>query len=54
MMLDSVRSEGTTPKTIYLKGDLTQDQKDKLLEIAERCPVNQTLTTECHVVGKLG
>ena len=41
-------------KTIYLKGDLTQDQKERILEIAERCPVNKTLTTECRVVGKLG
>ena len=41
-------------KTIFLRGDLTQEQKERLLEIAERCPVNKTLTTECHVVGKLG
>ena len=41
-------------KTIFLKGDLTQEQRERLLEIAERCPVNKTLTTECHVVGTLG
>ena len=41
-------------KTIYLKGDLTQEQKERILEIAERCPVNRTLTTECRVLGKLG
>jgi putative redox protein len=41
-------------KTIYLKGDLTQEQREHLLEIAERCPVNKTLTTECRVVGSLG
>lgn len=41
-------------KTIFLRGDLTQEQKERLLEIAERCPVNKTLTTECHVLGKLG
>ena len=41
-------------KTIFLKGDLTQEQREKLLEIAERCPVNRTITTECNVVGKLG
>lgn len=40
-------------KTIFLRGDLTQEQKERLLEIAERCPVNKTLTTECHVLGKL-
>jgi len=41
-------------KTIYLKGDLTQEQRERLLEIAELCPVNKTLTTECRVVGSLG
>ncbi len=41
-------------KTIYLKGDLTQEQRQHLLEIADRCPVNKTLTTECRVVGSLG
>ena len=41
-------------KTIFFKGDLTQEQRERLLEIAERCPVNKTLTTECHVVGRLG
>ncbi|MDX1778816.1 MAG: OsmC family protein [Thermodesulfobacteriota bacterium] len=41
-------------KTIYLKGDLTQEQRERILEIADRCPVNRTLTTECRVVGKLG
>jgi putative redox protein len=41
-------------KTIYLKGDLTPEQRARLLEIAEMCPVNKTLTTECRVVGSLG
>ncbi len=41
-------------KTIFLKGDLTQEQRERILEIADRCPVNKTLTTECRVVGKLG
>ena len=41
-------------KTIFLRGDLTQEQRERLLEIAERCPVNRTITTECHVVGRLG
>ncbi len=41
-------------KTIFLRGDLTQEQKERLLEIADRCPVNKTLTTECRVRGKLG
>ncbi len=41
-------------KTIYLKGNLTREQRERLLEIADRCPVNRTLTTECHVIGTLG
>ena len=41
-------------KTIFLRGNLTQEQKERLLEIADRCPVNRTLTTECRVRGKLG
>ena len=41
-------------KTIFLKGDLTQEQRERLLEIAERCPVNKTITTECHIVSTLG
>jgi putative redox protein len=41
-------------KTIFLRGDLAQEQKERLLEIAERCPVNKTLTTECRVRSKLG
>ena len=41
-------------KTIFLKGDLTQEQRERLLEIADRCPVNKTITTECHVVSTLG
>jgi len=30
-------------KTIELKGDLSQEQRERLLEIATRCPVNRTL-----------
>jgi len=41
-------------KTIFLKGVLSQEQRERLLEIADRCPVNKTITTECHVVSTLG
>ncbi len=33
-------------RVIELKGDLTDEQKQRLLEIAERCPVHKTLNTE--------
>lgn len=54
---DCVTEEGKLDqitKTIYLKGNLTAEQRERILEIADRCPVNKTLTTECHVVGTLG
>ena len=54
---ECVTEEGTLDqitKTIFLKGDLSQEQRERLLEIADRCPVNKTITTECHVVSTLG
>jgi len=39
--------------TISLEGDLTQDQREGLLRIAERCPVHRTLSGEISIVTKL-
>lgn len=36
-------------REIELSGDLDDQQRDRLLLIAERCPVHQTLTSEIHV-----
>jgi putative redox protein len=36
-------------RDIELSGDLDDDQRQRLLQIAERCPVHQTLTSEVHV-----
>jgi putative redox protein len=36
-------------RTIELTGDLDEEQRQKLLAIAERCPVHQTLTSEVNV-----
>src|SRR5262245_53642159 len=33
-------------RDILLKGDLTEEQRGRLLQIAERCPVHRTLTSE--------
>ena len=33
-------------RQIALHGDLSQDQLDRLMEIADRCPVHRTLTSE--------
>ncbi len=41
-------------RTIYLQGALSQEQKETLLEIAKRCPVHRTLTSENRVIDKVG
>ncbi|MGB3222348.1 MAG: alpha/beta fold hydrolase [Desulforhopalus sp.] len=40
-------------KTIELTGQLSDEQKKRLFEIAERCPVNRTLKSEIVVAAKL-
>jgi putative redox protein len=32
-----------------LIGDLDDTQRERLMAIAERCPVHQTLTSEVHI-----
>ena len=41
-------------RTIYLQGPLSPEQKEALLEIAKRCPVHHTLTSENRVIDKVG
>lgn len=36
-------------RAIELEGDLTPDQRAKLLEIADKCPVHRTLESELHI-----
>ncbi|PSB30323.1 OsmC family protein [Stenomitos frigidus] len=38
---------------LHLKGDLTQDQQQRLLEIADRCPVHRLLTSEIEIQTSL-
>jgi uncharacterized OsmC-like protein/alpha/beta superfamily hydrolase len=40
-------------RILHLKGDLTSEQRLRLLEIAERCPVHKTLHSEIDVETKL-
>lgn len=46
---EKVAATGAAPKTdhfyriIHLEGDLTEEQRLRLLQIAERCPVSETL-----------
>jgi len=46
-MLDRVESE------IELTGNLSEEQRARLLEIAKKCPVRRTLTSEIDVRTKL-
>lgn len=40
-------------RVIYLSGNLTHDQRAKLLEIADRCPVHRTLEHGAKVTTRL-
>jgi putative redox protein len=40
-------------RDIVLEGALDEDQRRKLLEIAEKCPVHKTLTGEITIVSGL-
>jgi putative redox protein len=40
-------------RVVILKGDLTDEQKTRLLEIADRCPVHRTLHEHVEVVTRL-
>jgi putative redox protein len=40
-------------RDIELAGDLDDTQRQRLLDIAERCPVHQTLTSEVHIATSL-
>jgi putative redox protein len=41
-------------RTIRLDGPLDDEQRRRLLEIAEKCPVHKTLTGEIRIASKLG
>ena len=46
-MLDQIRSE------ISLTGNLADDERQRLLEIAAKCPVHRTLTSEIRIQTSL-
>jgi len=46
-LLDRIECE------IGLDGDLTEEQRAKALEIADKCPVHRTLTSEINIRTKL-
>ena len=39
--------------SIHLDGDLTPEQRQRIFEIADRCPVHHTLTHEIKIASKL-
>lgn len=47
VMLDEIRSQ------IRLEGDLGEIQRKRLLQIARRCPVHRTLTSEVNIRSEL-
>jgi uncharacterized OsmC-like protein len=40
-------------REIWLVGKLTDEQRHRLLEIASKCPVHRTLTSEIHIETRL-
>jgi putative redox protein len=40
-------------RVIELSGSLTDEQKTKLLQIAEKCPISRTLMQGCQIVSHL-
>lgn len=48
---DNPRTIDVIRKKISLTGDLQTEERQKLLEIAEKCPVNKTLKSEISIKG---
>jgi uncharacterized OsmC-like protein len=46
-LLDRIERE------IALDGELTEEQRNKALEIADKCPVHRTLTSEINIRTRL-
>ncbi len=40
-------------KNLKFIGDLTEEQKQKLLEISDKCPVNKTLSNEIKIITSI-
>ncbi|NJE55706.1 osmotically inducible protein C, partial [Thermococcus sp. 21S9] len=45
-MLDQIE------RVIRIEGNLDADQRKRLMEIADKCPVHKTLTSEVRIVTK--
>ncbi|MBL7872349.1 MAG: OsmC family protein [Cyclobacteriaceae bacterium] len=62
ILLDKIRVEVTFEKQqfksvftrdIYLEGELSEEERQRLLEIAEKCPVHKTLSNPIEIETKL-
>jgi putative redox protein len=45
-MLDQIE------RVIAMEGALDAEQRNRLMEIADKCPVHRTLTSEIHIVSR--
>jgi len=43
----------TFQRTVELKGPLSPEQRNRLLEIANKCPVHRTLHSEIRIITEL-
>lgn len=53
--VDCISKEGSVhviEKKVKFTGDLSNEQRDRLMEIVERCPVNKTLSNEIKIKTK--
>ena len=41
-------------RIVHVDGDLSQEQRERLLEIANRCPVHRTLENDIKITSVLG
>jgi putative redox protein len=39
---------------VMIKGDLSDEQRNRLLEISKKCPVHKTLLSKVEIVSVLG
>jgi putative redox protein len=51
--LDHQKTQSKFDRKIHLVGDLTDEQKSRLLEIANHCPIHQALTGKIEVFTNL-
>ena len=50
---DSTQTEDVFERQITLKGELSDAERQRLLEIADKCPVHKTLTGRIRITTQL-